>query len=184
MNFIHQELAFVPGMTVLQNIMLGLPKTARFGMIDWQAIAREVEPVARRIGLAAPLMANVKGLSVAEKWLINICRALIRKARLIVMDEPTASLSASESRKLFAIVEDLSRSGVAVLYVSHRLDEILDLCHRVTAFRDGRFVATLAGNALTRAGLVEAIVGGAVERSPNPPPSRPVPATWSSRSKG
>ncbi|GGD33845.1 sugar ABC transporter ATP-binding protein [Aureimonas glaciei] len=164
MNFIHQELAFVPGMTVLQNIMLGLPKTSRFGMIDWKAIAREVEPIARRVGLSAPLLASVKGLSTAEKWLINICRALVRKARLIVMDEPTASLSASESEKLFGIVEDLSRSGVAVLYVSHRLDEIERLCHRVTAFRDGRSVATLERHAVTRATLVEAIVGGAVER--------------------
>ncbi len=164
LSFIHQELAFVPGMTVIQNIMLGLPKQSRFGMIDWPAIAREVAPVARRVGITAPLFANVKGLSTAEKWLINICRALIRKARLIVMDEPTASLSASESEKLFAIVTDLSKSGVAVLYVSHRLDEILRLCNRVTAFRDGRSVANIERDQLTRAALVEAIVGGSVER--------------------
>lgn len=166
MNFIHQELAFVPGMTVLQNIMLGLPKKARFGMLDWQAVARDVEPIARRVGLTAPLFTSVKGLSTAEKWLINICRALVRKARLIVMDEPTASLSASESEKLFGIVEDLSRSGVAVLYVSHRLDEIQRLCHRVTAFRDGRSVALLERHQVNRAALVEAIVGGAVEHLP------------------
>ena len=92
MNFIHQELAFVPGMTVLENIMLGLPKKSWFGMVDWTAIARDVEPVARRVGISAPLNAEVKDLSTAENWLINICRALIRKARLIVMDEPTASL--------------------------------------------------------------------------------------------
>jgi ribose transport system ATP-binding protein len=163
MNFIHQELAFVPGMNVLQNIMLGVPKKTRLGMIDWRAIAREVAPLAQRIGIMAPLSANVKGLSTAENWLINICRALVRKARLIVMDEPTASLSTSESEKLFAIVEDLSRSGVAVLYVSHRLDEILRLCNNVTVFRDGRSVAHIEKSALTRAVLVEAIVGGAVE---------------------
>ena len=137
MSFIHQELAFIPGMNVIQNIMLGLPKKTRFGMIDWRAIARDVEPIARRVGISAPLFANVKGLSTAENWLINICRALVRKARLIVMDEPTASLSTSESEKLFAIVRDLSRSGVAVLYVSHRLNEILELCGAVTVFRDG-----------------------------------------------
>jgi len=164
MSFIHQELAFVPGMTVVQNIMLGLPKKSRLGMIDWPAIARDVAPVAKRVGITAPLFANVKGLSTAENWLINICRALIRKARLIVMDEPTASLSASESEKLFAIIEDLSRSGVAVLYVSHRLDEVLRLCHRVTAFRDGRSVAQIDKQELTRAALVQAIVGGSVER--------------------
>src|ERR1700736_3055441 len=141
MGFIHQELAFVPGMNVIQNIMLGVPKKTRGGMIDWRAVARDVEPIAKRVGIRAPLFASVKGLSTAENWLINIARALVRKARLVVMDEPTASLSAAESERLFLIVEDLARSGVAVLYVSHRLDEILRLCANVTAFRDGRSVA-------------------------------------------
>ena len=160
MSFIHQELAFVPGMTVLQNIMLGLPKKHRFGIVDWPAIAREISPVAARVGVTASLNANVKGLSTAENWLINITRALVRKSRLIVMDEPTAALSASESDKLFAIIRDLSASGVAVLYVSHRLDEILALCRRVMVFRDGRSVAELAGPTLTRQALVAGIVGG------------------------
>jgi ABC-type sugar transport system ATPase subunit len=168
MNFIHQELAFVPGMTVLQNIMLGVPKKTRLGMIDWRAIARDVEPIARRVGIVAPLFANVKGLSTAENWLINICRALVRKARLIVMDEPTASLAMSESEKLLSIVRDLSRSGVAVLYVSHRLNEILGLCDAATVFRDGLTVARMERTELSRAALVEAIVGGGVERLAKP----------------
>ena len=102
MSFIHQELAFVPGMTVLQNVMLGLPKKTRFGIVDWPSIAREIEPIAKRVGVRAPLGANVKGLSTAENWLISITRALVCKARLIVMDEPTAALSAAESERLFA----------------------------------------------------------------------------------
>ena len=167
MSFIHQELAFVPGMNVIQNIMLGVPKKTRFGVIDWRAIARDVEPIARRVGIVAPLFANVKGLSTAENWLINICRALVRKARLIVMDEPTASLSTSESEKLFSIVRDLSRSGVAILYVSHRLNEILTLCDAVTVFRDGQSVRRIGRDQLSRSALVEAIVGRAVENSAN-----------------
>jgi ribose transport system ATP-binding protein len=163
MSFIHQELAFVPGMTVLQNIMLGLPKRSRIGLVDWPAIARDIAPIANRVGVTAPLSANVKGISTAENWLINITRALVRKSRLIVMDEPTAALSSSESEKLFAIIKDLSASGVAVLYVSHRLDEILELCANATVFRDGRSVAEMSGTDLTRQNLVEAIVGGAVD---------------------
>jgi ribose transport system ATP-binding protein/rhamnose transport system ATP-binding protein len=163
MNFIHQELAFIPGMTVLENIMLGLPKKTRFGIVDWKTIARDVEPVARRVGITAPLNAKVKDLSTAENWLINICRALMRKARLIVMDEPTASLSAAESQKLFKIIEDLRDSGVSILYVSHRLDEILRLCAGVTVFRDGNFITVINKPDLSRAALVEAIVGGVVE---------------------
>jgi ribose transport system ATP-binding protein len=167
MSFIHQELAFVPGMTVLENIMLGLPKKTRFGLVDWSAIAREVAPIANRVGLRAPLTANVNGLSTAENWLINITRALVRKARLIVMDEPTAALSAAESERLFGIIRELTKSGIAVLYVSHRLDEILELCQRVTVFRDGRLVAELTGAGLTRQALVESIVGGVVESQHN-----------------
>jgi ribose transport system ATP-binding protein len=163
MSFIHQELAFVPGMTVLENIMLGLPKRTRFGFVDWPSIARDVRPIADRVGVKAALSANVKGLSTAENWLINITRALVRKARLIVMDEPTAALSAGESERLFAIIRDLQNSGVAVLYVSHRLDEILALCQRVTVFRDGQSVAELAGAALDRRSLVKAIVGRSIE---------------------
>jgi len=163
MNFIHQELAFIPSMTVLENIMLGIPKKSRFGVIDWRAIEQDVRPIAERVGITAALNASVKGLSTAENWLINICRALVRKARLIVMDEPTASLSSSESEKLFQIVQDLSKSGVAVLYVSHRLDEIERLCDRVTIFRDGNSVAEINRDKLTRERLVEGIVGGVVE---------------------
>ena len=163
MSFIHQELAFVPGMTVIENIMLGMPKKTRFGVVDWGAIAKDVAPIAARVGVRAPLDANAKGLSTAENWLINIARALVLKARLIVMDEPTAALSAAEAERLFSIIHDLRRSGVAVLYVSHQLDEILELCQRVTVFRDGRSVAELAGPDLTRPAMVEAIVGGAVE---------------------
>ncbi len=166
MSFIHQELAFIPGMTVLENIMLGLPKKTRFGMVDWRAIAEEVKPIADRVGVRAPLAASVKGLSTAENWLINITRALVRKSRLIVMDEPTAALSAAESERLFLIVRGLRKSGVAVLYVSHRLDEILDLCHRVTVFRDGQSISELTGPTLTRSSLVEAIVGGAIKVQP------------------
>lgn len=160
MSFIHQELAFVPGMTVLENIMLGLPKKQRWGLVDWAAIERDVAPVAARIGITAPLGANAKGLTTAENWLINICRAQMRRARLIVMDEPTASLSAKEAESLFQAIRDLSAGGVAVLYVSHRLDEILDLCSRVTVFRDGQSVAELSGSGMTRQGLIDGIVGG------------------------
>jgi ABC-type sugar transport system ATPase subunit len=159
MSFIHQDVALVPNMTILQNIMLGVEKKTWAGLVDWKAIARDVAPIAARIGIRAPLDAKVATLSTAESWLVSICRALVRKARLIVMDEPTASLSAAECEKLFDIIQDLSRSGVAVLYVSHRLDEILRLCDRVTVFRDGRSVAQLARYELNRAVLVEAIVG-------------------------
>ena len=90
-----------------------------------------MRPIAERVGIRAPLSAPVRGLATSENWLISICRALVRQARLIVMDEPTASLSATEADRLFAIIRDLADSGVATLYVSHRLDEITGICDRV-----------------------------------------------------
>ena len=167
LGFIHQELAFVPGMTVLENIMLGVPKERKFGLVDWKTIAARVRPIAARVGIRADLNAAVRGLSTSENWLISICRALVHEARLIVMDEPTASLSAAESTRLFEIVRDLSGSGVAILYVSHRLDEITDLCDRVTVFRDGTLADRIGRDDLTRERLVHAIIGAELERQPH-----------------
>lgn len=166
LGFIHQELNLVPQMTALQNIVLGLPKPQVCGLVDWRRVRRLVQPSATRVGIGFPLEARAAGLSVAERWLVSICRALVRRARLVVMDEPTASLSGRECDNLFRIVRDLSREGVAVLYVSHRLDEITELCHRVTAFRDGRLAARIDRASLTRARLVEAIVGSAAPETP------------------
>ena len=160
LSFIHQELNLVPKFSALQNMTLGLSKPARLGLIDWRAVRREVAPAAERVGIDFPLDTPVSELSVAEQWLIEISRALVRRARLIAMDEPTASLSAEESARLFQIIRELSDSGIAILYVSHRLDEILELCHRVTVFKDGRKVMTSSREEITKESLVRAIVGG------------------------
>ena len=121
-----------------------------------------VSPVAQRVGINFSLTSTVSALSTAQKWLVSICRALVRQSRVIVMDEPTASLSAAETESLLRIVRELARERVAVLYVSHRLDEILELCDRVTALRDGQRVGEIDRAGLTRRRLVEAIVGADV----------------------
>lgn len=175
LSFIHQELHLVPRFNVLENIMLGADKPTRLGLIDWRQVRREVAPVASKVGLRFALDTPVAALSTAERWLVSICRALVRKVRLLVMDEPTASLSALESENLFRIVRELSAEGVAVLYVSHRLDEILDLCTRVTAFRDGRQVVQLPRENFTREQLVTAIVGAAGLGEPAPATNGPLP---------
>ena len=162
LGFIHQELALVPRMNVLENIMLGAPKRPASA---WSTGARRRARWSRsprRVGITFPLDAPISDLSTAERWLVSICRALVRQSRLIVMDEPTASLSVHE---VGAAVRDRPRALAvrrrrALRLAPPRRD--LDLCHRVTVFRDGRSGdAGCRASGLTRRGLVEAIVGGA-----------------------
>jgi ribose transport system ATP-binding protein len=160
MSFIHQELNLVPKFSVLTNLGLGLRKPTRFGMTDWRAFRAEVEPVAERLKFPFRLDAIAEDLSVADRWLVSIGHALVHKARLVAMDEPTASLSADEVDRLFDVIADLRSSGVAVIYVSHRLDEVEHLCDRVSVFRNGRLVGSLVRGEITRARLIEGIIGG------------------------
>jgi len=162
LNFIHQELNLVPKFNAIENMTLGLPKASRLGLITWGPVRRQVDEVARRLGADFPLDIPVEHLSVANQWVISIGRALVRRARLIAMDEPTASLSAEEAGRLFQIIRELSSDGIAILYVSHRLDEIMDLCDRVTVFKDGVRVLHADRAAMTKGGLVRAIVGSDV----------------------
>jgi ABC-type sugar transport system ATPase subunit len=160
LNFIHQELALIPKFTILQNLTLGMKKPGRFGFIDWRGARRAVGGVVERVGLKQSLDTIVDTLSVADQWLVSIAHALIHRCRLISMDEPTASLSTEESERLFRVIDDLTRDGVAVLYVSHRLDEILRLCRDISVFKDGRLVLTTQREQVTKQDLIEAIVGG------------------------
>jgi ABC-type sugar transport system ATPase subunit len=157
--FIHQELNLVPHFDAVGNMLLGRPKATRLGLIDWGRTRRPAQQAADRLGIEFPLDRRVDELSVAQRWLVSIGRALVADSRMIAMDEPTASLSAGETDRLFSIVRDLAASGVAVLYVSHRLDEVLDLCDRVSVFRDGRLTRSLGRGELDRSGLIREIVG-------------------------
>lgn len=157
--FIHQELNLIPHFNALQNILLGAPKVTRLGMIDWRRSGVAARAAAERVGIRFPLETKVSELSVAQRWLVMISKALVRDASMIAMDEPTASLSGPESEQLFAIIRDLSAQGVAILYVSHRLEEVLQLCDRITVLRDGRIVDAAERGALDKKGLVRAIIG-------------------------
>jgi len=157
--FIHQELNLIPHFSALQNMLLGVRKVTRFGLIDWKRSSIRARAAAERVGINFPLDVPVSELSVAERWLVMIGKALTRDASLIAMDEPTASLSGPESKQLFSIIRDLSQHGVAILYVSHRLEEVLDLCDRITVLRDGRIVDEAVRGRLDKQGLVRAIIG-------------------------
>lgn len=157
--FIHQDLNLVPHFDAAANMLLGRTLPARLGLVDWRRARRLAEEVADRLAIQFPLDRRVDELSVAQRWMVSIGRALLAEARLIAMDEPTASLSDTESQRLFQVVRDLAASGVAVLYVSHRLDEVLDLCDTVSVFRDGRLTRRVTRGELGKSGLIREIVG-------------------------
>lgn len=159
LSFIHQELNLVSKFSVMQNMTLGLPKATRFGLINWREVQREVDVAAQRVGITFPLDTPVGDLSAAEQWLVSIGRALIRRARLIAMDEPTASLSEAEAQRLFQIIRELAADGIGILYVSHRLEEILDLCNDITVFKDGQAILSTHVSLTSKQALVHAIAG-------------------------
>jgi ribose transport system ATP-binding protein len=174
LGFIYQELSLVPKFSVLQNMAMGNWKHSAVGLLTWRDLRVRAREVLDMLGLNKPLDMRAERLSVADAWLVSIGRALMSDARLIAMDEPSASLSAEECRRLFGVVRSLAAQGVCVLYVSHRLNEVVDLCETVTVFRDGRVVDTLQGDAIDKPALVRGIVGG--EMVP-PAPAVPREAT-------
>jgi len=163
---VHQEPGLFPDLTVAENVFMGHTPTGRLGSVDWRAMRRATVDRLRELDVRLDPGAQVRGLSMADQQLIEIVKALTLDARVLILDEPTASLSAHEVDRLFAIVRRLCDRGVAVLFVSHRLDEVFDLCDRATVFRDGRFVATAPTRELTTADLIRHMVGRSVELFP------------------
>ena len=135
--FIHQELALVPDFSAIDNMTLGLRSGSRLGFANVRERARISQELAERLGMSFSLRRPVRQLTIAERGLVAIGRALARDARFIAMDEPTASLSDVECSRLFRIIRELAADGVSVAYVSHRLNEIEELSDRVTVFKDG-----------------------------------------------
>ncbi len=158
-SFIHQELALIPDFSAIDNMTLGLRDIGRFGFVDRREAAKRAKDAADLLGMTFSLRKPVRLLSPAERGLVAIGRALVREARFIAMDEPTAVLSDVECQRLFQIVRDLAATGVSVAYVSHRLSEIEDLSDRITVFKDGRITGRFERGGYTRDDLVRGITG-------------------------
>lgn len=156
---IHQELQQVPELTVAQNMFLGHPVVWGGVVLDRREMERRAEIVLRDLDPAIDVRAPVKTLKVASRQLVEIARALLFDAKIIAMDEPTSSLMPAEFERLVTIIESLQARGVAVIYVSHKLDEVLRICSRGTVLRDGRFVAGVTLAEMTERKLVSMMVG-------------------------
>jgi rhamnose transport system ATP-binding protein len=162
---VHQEPRLFPDLSVAENVFMGHAPTGPFG-VDWRTMRRQAEAIFSGLDVHIDTSAVVRGLSMADQQLIEIAKALSLDARVLILDEPTASLSAHEVARLFTIVRQTRDRGVAVLFVSHRLDEVFELCDTATVFRDGRHVVTAPTASLTTADLVRHMVGRAVTLFP------------------
>ena len=154
---IPQELDLVPGLDIAANLFLGNELT-RGGVLADRRMKRDAQELLRRAGVALDAGLHVSSLRMGERQLVAIAKALSAKARILIMDEPTAALSATEADHLFTVVKDLSARGVGIVYISHRLEEVARIAHRVTVMRDGLVVGTTAPDA-TQAELVRLLVG-------------------------
>jgi ribose transport system ATP-binding protein len=139
---VHQEVNLEPYLTVAENIFLGRQPKGRFGLVDHGRMQREASALLASLGVSIDPTALVGAISIAERQMVAIARAVSTDARIIIFDEPTSSLSERETELLFGIIQQLRSKGVGVIYISHRMEEIFRLCDRVTVFRDGRYVAT------------------------------------------
>ena len=157
-SIIYQELSLAPNLTVAENIFLGA-ELSRNGSVDRRAMNVAAEPILARLGVTFTPRTMVGSLSMAERQLVEIARALHARSRILVMDEPTTSLSSRETEKLFDLIRSLRTEGLAIIYISHRMGEIYDLSDRVSVLRDGGYVGTLDRADLSAERLVQMMVG-------------------------
>ncbi|MSU24384.1 MAG: sugar ABC transporter ATP-binding protein [Opitutus sp.] len=161
---IYQQPALFPDLTVAENLALRLEPAAAGRRVDWPARRTRARELLARLGAAIDPEAEVRSLSMPEQQLVEIACALGSGARIVIMDEPTASLTQKEQHLLFAVVRELRQSSVGVIYISHRLEEIFALADRVTVLRDGQSVGTHPVSAINEAGLIRLMVGREVSQ--------------------
>lgn len=140
--FIHQEINDYPEMTVLQNIFVGNEITTKLGFLDNAKMKEKILPVFETLGIDIDLNTKIKDLSVGQRQLIEIAKTLMKDAKFIIMDEPSSSLMTEEIEKLFKIINDLKKKKVSIVYISHRMEEIFEICDVITVMRDGISVDT------------------------------------------
>jgi len=155
---IYQELSLAPNLTVAENVFLGR-EPSRSGMVSRKRMFDRTRPVLERLGIDFAPGTLVGRLSLGERQLVEIARAIASEARIIVMDEPTTSLTDRETERLFGVIEALKEHGIAIIYISHRMDEIYRLSDRCSVLRDGGYVGTLDRGDLNAQKLVSMMVG-------------------------
>src|SRR5215218_896367 len=156
---IYQEPTLFPDLSVTENIFMGRQPTGRLRRIDRRAMRQEARAIFDRLGVHLDPDRLTQGLSIADQQIIEIAKAISLDARVLIMDEPTAALSGAEVERLFAVARSLRDEGRAVLFISHRFDEVFDLCDTVTVMRDGAYISTSPIAETTVGTIVREMVG-------------------------
>lgn len=160
---IYQELSIFPDLDIAENIFVGRRPTLVSGLVDWRKIYREAEQLLSSLGVRLNLKTKARYLSIAQQQMIEIARALSVNARILVMDEPTSALTLNEVADLFLIVRRLRETGTAILFISHRLEELFEIADKVTVLRDGGYVDTRAMDDVTQEDLIRMMVGRTIK---------------------
>ena len=155
---IYQEPNLFPDLTLAENVFVGR-QPLKSGSVDWNYMERESRELFAKLGVPLNPLTRARGLSIADQQIVEIAKAISTKANVIVMDEPTAALSSKEVERLFSVARNLRDQGCAVVFVSHRLDEVFALCDRITIMRDGSTVSTALASELDEAQVIRAMVG-------------------------
>ena len=160
---IYQELSLFPDLDIAENIFAGRQPTRAGGLLDWSKLYREAEKLLRAQGVHMNLKTKARYLSIAQQQMIEVARALSVNSRILIMDEPTSALSLNEVAELFQIVRRLRENGTAILFISHRLEELFEIADRVTVLRDGAYVDTCTLTDVTQEELIRMMVGREVK---------------------
>ena len=155
---IYQEFTLAPNLTIAENVFIGREPGPR-PFVSWRKMVEQTSAITEQLGLDLKPMSIVRNLAVAEQQMVEIARALSMDSRLIVMDEPTSALSSAEVSKLFRIIRDLRARGLSIIFVTHRIEEVMNLCDRYTVLRDGRLVGGGAVKETTIDGVIRLMVG-------------------------
>jgi ribose transport system ATP-binding protein len=171
---IFQEFNLIPYLNAVENIFLGREMTNRFGLLSKTAMKRKAQDIFDQLEIEIDLSQEVSQLTSAQQQFVEIGKALLLDARILILDEPTATLTPNEAEHLFKIMRDLRQRGVAMIFISHHMEEIFQVCDRITVLRDGANVGAAHAAEVTEAALVEMMVGRKLES--NFPP-KPAPAS-------
>ena len=161
---VYQEIALIPEFTVAENIFLEKFPVNSLGIVNWKKLYNDCNNLLKKIGFNLNIKAKVVDLSISEQQIVEIARAIFQNALVVVMDEPTSSLTPNEIEKLFEVIENLKKNNIAIIYITHKIDEIFKIANEVTVLRDGKLISNRDINDTSEEILIQDMVGRKVEQ--------------------